>query len=182
MKKPIPTAEPTQVGAADSTNSFLELIRGTLRREAEKMLAEEVTTLCGRSHYPQLEALYRRAGSGSRGMSRRWPAGAPATAARAAARRGPQALSPSPLPSSGDTLSKEGLQKTYPVANSYSEDAPNNLPNLSWRVSCFGREGFRSGRSLRMAMHRLSVDRIEVFVVAGLAESRRLADVRNWSG
>jgi len=63
MKKPIPTAEPTQVGAADSTNSFLELIRGTLRREAEKMLAEEVTTLCGRSHYPQLEALYRREGS-----------------------------------------------------------------------------------------------------------------------
>jgi len=63
MKKHIPVAEPTQVGAADSTNSFLELIRGTLRREAEKMLVEEVTALCGRSHYPQVEVLYRRAGS-----------------------------------------------------------------------------------------------------------------------
>lgn len=63
MKKNARTAEPTQAGAATNPNPFLELVRTTLRREAEKMLLEEVTALCGRSHYPELEAIYRRAGS-----------------------------------------------------------------------------------------------------------------------
>lgn len=63
MKKNTQAAEPTQAGAAAGTNPFLALIRSTLRREAEKMLFEEVTALCGQSHYPQLGAIYRRAGS-----------------------------------------------------------------------------------------------------------------------
>lgn len=54
---------PAQAGAADDTNPFLTLLRGALRDVAEQMLLKEVAALCGPSHYPQLGALYRRAGS-----------------------------------------------------------------------------------------------------------------------
>ncbi len=59
-----PTA-PAQAGAADDTNPFLALLRGTLRSVAEQMLLEEVAALCGPSHYPPPGARYRRAGSES---------------------------------------------------------------------------------------------------------------------
>lgn len=54
---------PVQAGAAADTNPFLILMRGALRAAAEQMLREEVSALCGPSHYPEPGALYRRAGS-----------------------------------------------------------------------------------------------------------------------
>ena len=58
---------PAQADAVDDINPFLTLIRaaigGVMRSVAEQMLIEEVAALCGPSHYPQLGALYRRAGS-----------------------------------------------------------------------------------------------------------------------
>lgn len=41
------------------------LLRDSLRTVAEQMLMEEVAALCGPSHYPHSDAIYRRAGSES---------------------------------------------------------------------------------------------------------------------
>ena len=43
----------------------MTLLRESLRTVAEQMLMEEVAALCGPSHYPQPDAIYRRAGSES---------------------------------------------------------------------------------------------------------------------
>src|SRR6202167_1834651 len=42
---------------------FMMLLRDSLRASAEQMLQEEVEELCGRSHRPEADAQYRRAGS-----------------------------------------------------------------------------------------------------------------------
>jgi len=44
---------------------FMTLLRDSLRTTAEEMLREEVEQLCGRSHWPEPAAEYRRAGSES---------------------------------------------------------------------------------------------------------------------
>jgi len=44
-------------------HAFLTLLRDAMREIAERMFAEEINQLCGPSHYPLLNALYRRAGS-----------------------------------------------------------------------------------------------------------------------
>ena len=43
----------------------MNLLRDSLRTVAEQMLMEEVAALCGPSHYPRPDAIYRRAGSES---------------------------------------------------------------------------------------------------------------------
>ena len=58
--KPAATA---QAPAAENREVFLTYLRDSLRTVAEQMLLEEVTALCGASHYPQPGASYRRAGS-----------------------------------------------------------------------------------------------------------------------
>ena len=60
--KPAATA---QAPAAENREVFLTYLRDSLRTVAEQMLLEEVTALCGESHYPQPGASYRRAGSES---------------------------------------------------------------------------------------------------------------------
>ena len=60
--KPAATA---QAPAAENREVFLTFLRDSLRTVAEQMLLEEVTALCGESHYPQPGASYRRAGSES---------------------------------------------------------------------------------------------------------------------
>jgi putative transposase len=60
--KPAATA---QARAAENREVFLTLLRDSLRTVAEQMLLEEVTALCGESHYPEPGASYRRAGSES---------------------------------------------------------------------------------------------------------------------
>jgi len=44
-------------------HAFLTLLRDAMSEIAERMFAEEINQLCGPSHYPLLNALYRRAGS-----------------------------------------------------------------------------------------------------------------------
>lgn len=57
------TSSAAQAVSADTRESFLSVLRESLRATAERMLAEEVDALCGESHRPELEAQYRRAGS-----------------------------------------------------------------------------------------------------------------------
>jgi transposase-like protein len=63
VKKNIKLAAPVQAGAAENQNPFMTLLRESLRSVAEQMLLDEVSALCGRSHYPQPGATYRRAGT-----------------------------------------------------------------------------------------------------------------------
>jgi transposase-like protein len=63
VKKNIKTAAPVQVAAVENRDLFLTLVRDSLRGVAEQMLLEEVSALCGPSHYPQPGAAYRRAGT-----------------------------------------------------------------------------------------------------------------------
>ncbi len=41
----------------------MTLLHDSLRHVVKQMLLDEVATLCGPSHYPQLGATYRRAGT-----------------------------------------------------------------------------------------------------------------------
>lgn len=63
MKKNIQSAAPVQVTGVENRDLFLSLVHDTLRRVAEQMLLDEVSALCGRSHYPQPGATYRRGGT-----------------------------------------------------------------------------------------------------------------------
>ena len=57
------TSSAAQAVSAENRESFLSLLRDSLRVKAEQMLAEEVDALCGESHRPEAGAQYRRAGS-----------------------------------------------------------------------------------------------------------------------
>jgi transposase-like protein len=59
-----PTAA-AQAPAVENRELFMILLRDSLRTVAEQMLMEEVAALCGPSHYPHSDAIYRRAGSES---------------------------------------------------------------------------------------------------------------------
>jgi transposase-like protein len=63
VKKNIKLAATAQAGAAENRNLFMTLLRESLRSVAEQMLLDEVSALCGPSHYPQPGATYRRAGT-----------------------------------------------------------------------------------------------------------------------
>jgi hypothetical protein len=62
-KKHIKLTAPAQAGAAENQNLFMTMLRESLRSAAEQMLLDEVSALCGSSHYPQPGATYRRAGT-----------------------------------------------------------------------------------------------------------------------
>ena len=57
------TSSAAQAVSAENRESFMSLLRDSLRVKAEQMLAEEVNALCGESHRPEAGAQYRRAGS-----------------------------------------------------------------------------------------------------------------------
>jgi hypothetical protein len=63
VKKNIKPAAPVQADAVENRDLFMTLLRDSLRSVAEQMLLEEVSALCGPSHYPQPGAIYRRAGT-----------------------------------------------------------------------------------------------------------------------
>ena len=63
MKKNIKPAVPVQADAVANRDLFMTLLRESLRSVAEQMLLDEVSALCGPSHYPQPGATYRRAGT-----------------------------------------------------------------------------------------------------------------------
>jgi putative transposase len=63
VKENIQSAASAQVVAAENRDLFMTLLRDSLRSVAEQMLFEEVSALCGPSHYPQPGATYRRAGT-----------------------------------------------------------------------------------------------------------------------
>ena len=63
MKKNIKSAALAQASAAGNRALFLTQLRASLRSVAQQMLLEEVSALCGRSHYPQAGATSRRAGT-----------------------------------------------------------------------------------------------------------------------
>ena len=57
------TSSAAQAVSAENRESFMRLLRDSLRVKAEQMLEEEVNALCGESHRPEAGAQYRRAGS-----------------------------------------------------------------------------------------------------------------------
>lgn len=57
------TSSAAQAVSAENRESFMSLLRDSLRVKAEQMLEEEVNALCGESHRPEAGAQYRRAGS-----------------------------------------------------------------------------------------------------------------------
>ena len=59
------TSSAAQAVSAENRESFMNLLRDSLRVKAEQMLAEEVDALCGESHRPEAGAQYRRAGAGT---------------------------------------------------------------------------------------------------------------------
>ena len=63
VKKNIKLAAPVQAAAEENRDLFMTLLRDSLRTVAEQMLLDEVSALCGPSHYPQSGAIYRRAGT-----------------------------------------------------------------------------------------------------------------------
>ena len=63
MKKNIKSTVPAQAAAVETRDLFMTLLQESLRIVAEQMLLDEVTALCGPSHYPQPGASYRRAGT-----------------------------------------------------------------------------------------------------------------------
>lgn len=63
MKKNSKLAVPVQAAAVANQDLFMTLLRESLRSVAEQMLLDEVSALCGPSHYPQPGATYRRAGT-----------------------------------------------------------------------------------------------------------------------
>jgi putative transposase len=63
VKKTNKSAAPVQASAVENRTLFLTQLRDSLRSVAEQMLLEEVSVLCGPSHYPQPGAIYRRAGT-----------------------------------------------------------------------------------------------------------------------
>jgi transposase-like protein len=63
VKKTIKSVAPVQVAAVENRDLFMTLLRDSLRSVAEQMLLDEVSALCGPSHYPQPGATYRRAGT-----------------------------------------------------------------------------------------------------------------------
>lgn len=63
MKKNIKPAASVQAAAVENRDLFMTLLRDSLRSVAEQMLLDEVSALCGPSHYPQPGATYRRAGT-----------------------------------------------------------------------------------------------------------------------
>jgi len=65
VKKYNKPAAAAQAPAVENRELFMTLLRESLRTVAEQMLMEEVAALCGPSHYPRPDAIYRRAGSES---------------------------------------------------------------------------------------------------------------------
>lgn len=59
------TPASAQAVSAENRESFMTLLRDSLRATAERMLEDEVNALCGESHRPGVGAQYRRAGSES---------------------------------------------------------------------------------------------------------------------
>lgn len=59
------TPSAAQAVSAENRESFMTLLRDSLRATAERMLEDEVNALCGESHRPEVGAQYRRAGSES---------------------------------------------------------------------------------------------------------------------
>ena len=59
------TPASAQAVSAENRESFMTLLRDSLRATAERMLEDEVNALCGESHRPEVGAQYRRAGSES---------------------------------------------------------------------------------------------------------------------
>ena len=63
MKKPNKPAASAQASAVENQELFLTFLRDSLRIVAKQMLMEEVAALCGPSHFPTPDTIYRRAGS-----------------------------------------------------------------------------------------------------------------------
>ena len=63
MKENIQSAASAQVVAAENRDLFMTHLRDSLRSVAEQMLFDEVSALCGPSHYPKPGATHRRAGT-----------------------------------------------------------------------------------------------------------------------
>ena len=63
MKKNTKLAPSAQAVGEESRYLFMTLLRESMRSVAEQMLLDEVSALCGPSHYPEPGAIYRRAGS-----------------------------------------------------------------------------------------------------------------------
>jgi transposase-like protein len=63
VKKYNKPAAAAQAPAVENQELFMSLLRDSLRTVAEQMLMAEVAALCGPSHFPQPDAIYRRAGS-----------------------------------------------------------------------------------------------------------------------
>ena len=59
------TSSAAQAVSAENRESFMSLLRDSLRVKAAQMLAEEVNALCGESHRPETGTQDRRAGSES---------------------------------------------------------------------------------------------------------------------
>ena len=52
-----------QAASSGNRDQFMSVLRDSLRSAAEQMLVDEVSALCGRSHYPPAEAIFRRGGT-----------------------------------------------------------------------------------------------------------------------
>jgi putative transposase len=63
VKKNIMSAEAAQAASCENRDQFMTVLRESLRSVAEQMLVEEVSSLCGRSHYPETGAQFRRGGT-----------------------------------------------------------------------------------------------------------------------
>ena len=63
VKKNTKIAPSAQAVGEESRDLFMTLLRESLRSVAEQMLLDEVSALCGPSHYPEPRAIYRRAGT-----------------------------------------------------------------------------------------------------------------------
>lgn len=63
VKKYHKPAAAAQAPAVENQELCMTLLRDSLRTVAEQRLMAEVAALCGPSHFPQPDAIYRRAGS-----------------------------------------------------------------------------------------------------------------------
>jgi transposase-like protein len=63
MKRSIMSAGAAQAASSENRDQFMTVLRDSLRTVAEQMLADEVSSLCGRSHYPPAGAIFRRGGT-----------------------------------------------------------------------------------------------------------------------
>lgn len=57
------SAGAAQAASSENRDQFMTVLRDSLRSVAEQMLADEVSSLCGRSHYPPNGAIFRRGGT-----------------------------------------------------------------------------------------------------------------------